>query len=424
MAVAERKWRVAVWIAIVVWIVCAVRLMIADVWDETNGMLLFSSDAMTLGAKLQFVLTKSLGFWRPLPTVVVAIVLHVVRDFDVSWRILRAWNIAALVVATIFFLRALRTTRDGDGGEDGVDDGDATPLVFTIAVLYSGSAIIAAGWYANIFDSTALLLIAIVLDQLLRGRDLAAGLILGISFFCKETTALALPFLLVLFAARRITFRQALRTGVIASIFGAIYFALRAKIVPFGSEGDVHGFAMNQLAPTLINLADTFWRETLKASGPGVLGFLFFAVAILALRNVRIITASILFFLATSVIYWGMFSEYQNGVLIHHLNFAGRLYLVPAALMLFLLALERRTIAIAILLIPILFGGITTYRDHARFQRMYKRIYRTAAQSPVKPLRVHYPAKPLEDTVRGVKIGDDPAAPVVVEAASGRLVYK
>ena len=51
---------------------------------------------------------------------------------------------------------------------------------------------------------------------------------------------------------------------------------------------------------------------------------------------------------ATIVIYWGMFGEYQKDVLIHHLNFIGRLYLVPVALMLFVLALERRTLAIAV----------------------------------------------------------------------------
>jgi hypothetical protein len=409
MAFAEgKRWRAATWAAILVWIAFAIRLMIADVWDETNGMLLFSSDALSLPAKWQFVLTKSLGFWRPLPTLVVATVLHFVRDFDWSWRVLRACNIAMLTGATLLFVRAIRATRK--------EEDEATPLLFTIGVLYSGSAVIASGWYANIFDSTALLLIALALHQLFRGNDITAGLILGASFFCKETTALALPFLLVLFAAQRITFKQAVRTGAIATLFGAIYFALRAKIVPFGGEGDIHGFAMQRLAPTFVNLADSFWRETLKASGPGIAGFLFFAFALVALRNVRIIAATLLFFIATALIYWGMFTEYQNGVVVHHLNFVGRLYLVPAALMLFLLAIERRTVAIAVLLLPILFGGITTYRDHARFQRMYKRIYRA------KPLRVHYPTKPLDDTVRGIRIGDFPDAPVLIDARSARLI--
>jgi hypothetical protein len=92
--------------------------------------------------------------------------------------------------------------------------------------------------------------------------------------------------------------------------------------------------------------------------------------------------------------------------------------------MLFLLALERRTLAIAVLLIPIIFGGFVTWRDHARFQRMYKRIYRTAAQAQVKPLTVHYPPKPLDDTVRGIRAGDLPDAAVIVDPKTGRLSYR
>lgn len=299
---------------------------------------------------------------------------------------------------------------------------DLTSVLFTIAFLFSGSAIITAGWFANVFDASALVLISFALLLLLRGRDLAAGVTIGIAFFCKETAALALPFLVVLLAAGRITFRQALRAGIPAAILGAIYFAIRSRIVPFGGEGDIHGFAAAQLAPTFLNLAESFWEQTLKWRG--FLGYVWLAVSLAALRRPRLIAAALLFFCATGVIYWGMFGEYQNGVLIHHLDFVGRLYLVPATLMLFLLALERRTVAIAVLLLPIVFGGFVTYRDHARFQRMYKRIYRTARQATVKPLTVHYPAKPLDDVVRGVKVGDIPDAAVTVNATTGRLAYR
>jgi len=90
-------------------------------------------------------------------------------------------------------------------------------------------------------------------------------------------------------------------------------------------------------------------------------------------------------------------------------------------LMLFLLALEHRTLVIAVLCVPIVFGGITTYRDHARFQRAYKRLYRVARESSVKPLTIHYPTKPLDDTVRGIKIGDNTGAVYVLDAKTGRL---
>jgi hypothetical protein len=92
--------------------------------------------------------------------------------------------------------------------------------------------------------------------------------------------------------------------------------------------------------------------------------------------------------------------------------------------MLFLLALERRTIAIAVLCLPIVYGGVTTWRDHARFQRMYKRIYRTAHEAAQKPLTVQFPVKPLDDAVRGIKIGDLPNAAITVNARTGRLEHR
>jgi hypothetical protein len=409
----ETRWRYMSWAAIGIWIVFAVRLMIADVWDETNGMLAFSSAAMTLGQKLELVLTKSLGFWRPLPTLIVTLVLHFVTDFDVSWRVLRAVNMGLLLAALFVFLKMLPVADDGNRQRS---------TLFTVAFLFSGSAVITAGWYANIFDASVLLLLAIGLALLLRGKDVAAGVVFGVAFFCKESAALVLPFLVVLFAAGRVSVRQALRAGIPAAILGAIYFVIRAKIVPFGGEGDIHGFAPQYLVPTFVNLAESFWEQTLKSRG--FLGFFWLALSLAALKKPRLIAAVLLFFSATAIIYWGMFAQYQNGVLIHHLDFIGRLYLVPVTLVLFLLALERRTLAIAILLLPIGYGGIVTWRDHARFQRMYKRIYSTAMRGSVKPLTVQFPVKPLDDTVRGVKIGDIPNASVTIIPETGRLSYR
>src|SRR5215210_7840838 len=97
----SKRWAAANAGVLLIWVFFAVRLMIADVWDETNGMLAFSSAAMSLGEKLRFVLTQSLGFWRPLPTLLIATVLHFVTDFDASWRILRGLNIVLIVAAVL-----------------------------------------------------------------------------------------------------------------------------------------------------------------------------------------------------------------------------------------------------------------------------------------------------------------------------------
>lgn len=412
----SKGWLIATAVAIALWIALAVRLMIADVWDETNGMLLFSSSAMTLAEKLRFTLTQSLGFWRPLPTLVLASILHVVPDFGISWRILRALNIAALLASLGFLVDALRQWR---GSED-----RRTTFVLTIAFLFSSSSVITAGWFANAFDASALLLICAGLSLLARDRSIAAGVVFGLAFFCKETAALTLPFLVVLFVAQRIHLRETLRAGVPAAILGAIYFAIRSKIVPFGSAGDVHGFAPEQIGPTIVNLAGSFWLQSMKQSSFAFLGIAAMIGSLIALRRPRVIGIVVLFYAGVGVIYWGMFNEYQNGVLMHHVNFIGRLYLVPAAMMLVLLLVERRTLAVALLAIPIVFGAALTWRDHARFQSTYARIYRTASETAARPLRVHYPPKPLDDGVRGVKIGDLPDAPVVIDAKSGRLEFR
>jgi len=400
--------------AILVWFVLAIRLMIADVWDETNGMLYFSDVSISLATKIHFVLTQSLGFWRPLPTLIAAVFLHFIPSFNVSWRVLRLVNMLMMTGALLLLLNA---------ADRWSARSDRRRFFFTIAFLFSGSGFIAAGWYANIFDVTAMLILAAGLSQLARGRDVAAGVIFGVAFFAKETAILILPFLVILMVAGRISLPRILRTFLPALILGATYFVIRSHIVPFGQAGDVHGFERQHLIPTLINFASTFWIEALKRP-MFIAGFAFLAVSLAALRRPRLIVLTALFVIGGAIIYWGMFLDYENGTLIHFHNFVGRLYLIPVALFLFLLTIEKRDAAIAVLLIPILFGGAVTYRDHARFQRMYKRIYRTAAEAKVKPLRIHFPMKPLADKVRGIDIGDHPDANVVIDAKSGRLIYR
>jgi hypothetical protein len=177
-----KRWRLAIRIAVVIWVALVVRLMIADVWDETNGMLYFSA-SNPLAEKLKFVLTQSLGFWRPLATLIPAITLHFIPSFDVSWRIVRAINIVMLVGALAFFLDAAKRWSPSDKKH----------FLFTIAFLFSGSAIIAAGWYANVFDVSALLLIALGTSMLARDKPLIAGILFGLAFFAKETAILSLP---------------------------------------------------------------------------------------------------------------------------------------------------------------------------------------------------------------------------------------
>ena len=400
------RWRIATWIAAAIWTLLMLRLMIADVWDETNGMLFFSDPRHSLSDLMAFAVTQSLGFWRPFPTLIVAAVLHFVPAFAVSWRLLRGINVVLLLAAAAFLLRTIEAWSDRDEQRD---------FVTFVAFLFSGSAVITAGWYANIFDASALLLIAIAFFLMTQSRFLLAGAVLGVAFFCKETTALALMFFLPLIVGGKLRLRDAVTTAIPAVILGLAYFGLRGRIISFGSASDVHAFTPQYYLPSAMHFLESFWRQTMKVARPTILGFAWIALSLVAFRKPRIIAAVIVFLLAATILYWGMFLDYQDGVVISHQNFAGRLFLIPVWLMVTLLAAERRTSFLAILLVPILWGGVTTYRDHVRFQRSYRHIYRLA------PVTIYYPAKPLHDIVRRVEIGDLPNAKLALDARTGRL---
>ena len=406
---SDRAWTTVTAALVAIWVAAMVRLMIADVWDETNGLVAFH--AMPLGQLVETALLRSLGFWRPVPTLVAALVIRA-TPFDVAWRLLRGLNIILILGAALMCARAL-----------GVWTGASwrRTALFTLTTLYSAAAILCAGWYANIFDVAALLLLSAAIFLIARERFVAAGVVMGIAFFCKETAALALPFLLLLVAAGRMSLRNALRCGIPAAALGAVYFSLRSRVIPFGSTGDVHQFLPKDFLPTILGISDAWWTQTLWGAGPGI-GLAIFAASFFAFRTWRTRAAFLLFVLAAAVLYWSMFATYQDGVLMHYLMFVPRLLLIPVTLTLFAVALEDRRWALALLAIPLLYGAITTYRRYERFQRSYKQIYKEARRTEVKPLRVHYPMKPLADPVRGIEIGDLPDAQVKMDPASGRLV--
>jgi hypothetical protein len=391
----------------VLWLVLVATLQIADVWDETNGLLLFGGPS-GLAAKLAVALTEPPGFWRPLPTAVVALVVHIAPSPELAWRLLRLLTVAMLLGAA--HLLGVASSARGP-----------LRLAVTVAVLFSGSALIAASWFAAIFDASVLLLLAGALALLLRGRAEAAGITIGVAFFCKEVAALGVLMIGALLVAGRVTRRQAVTSAIPAVALGVLYFVLRATRIDLSGPGDIHDFDFAQIVPTTIGLAESFWWQTLKRSEPGVLGAAVFTGSLVALRRPRLIAAAVMLFAGAVVVYLGMFGVYQDHLVVHHLNFAGRLYLVPAALLLTLLALERRTLAIAVLIVPIVAGAVDTWRDHVRFQRLYQQIYAAAARHPEKPLRVRYPDKPLDDGGRGVLVGDVADADVVIEEATATL---
>ena len=409
-------WRRATYAIVVLWIAAMSRLFIADVWDETNAMVVFGDAHQTAGQLVAAILKTPLPFWRPIPTIAAALTIHALPA-EAAWPLLRIVNMLMILGAVALLLRAL----DAWAGRDARRD-----FFFVFATLFSAGAIIVAGWFANIFDASVLLLAAWGLMLLTRGWFLEAGFVFGVAFFFKETAAMALPLLLLLVAIGRLKVRDAVRVAIPTLAIGLLYFGLRGLVVPLGSAGDTHRFHFDMLIPTAAGLIESYWRETLWAP-PSIIGYVVFAFSLVAMRGWRARAAFVAYLVCAVVIYLSMFTVYQGHELarylmaVPHLTFLPRLYFVPVTLTLFVFALDRRWWAVAILAIPLLAGAAGTYARYQRFQRNYRDLYRYARHEP-KPVRIDYAMKPLHDPRRGIDIGDFPDAPLRLDPITGHLV--
>jgi hypothetical protein len=405
---SSRRWHATIVALVVVWLLAVARLFIADVWDETNGLVVFNVPGQSALDIVRVILKTPLPFWRPIPTIFAGLVIHVLPP-DVAWPLLRIVNIAMILAALTLLLRTLDRWSGPSPWRD---------ALFTLTYLFSGGAIIVAAWYANIFDASVMLLIAAGLWLVSRGKFIAAGVIFGAAFFFKETAAITLPLLLLLVAIGRMRLRDAVRVAIPTFVLGALYFALRSLVVPFGSAGDTHQFHLSALLPTAIGFVSTYWTESMWGDGWSVLGFVWFAFSVAAMRGWRGRLAYLAYVAFAVVMYLEMFGAWQDHQLIHHLMFVGRLYFIPVVLTLFVLALDGRWWALPVLAVPLLIGAVITYTHYERFQRSYRNIYRHTA----KPVRIDYPPKPLHDPRRGIDIGNFPDARLKIDPVNGKLV--
>jgi hypothetical protein len=414
----DNAWRLAAYAIVVLWIAAMARLFIADVWDETSALVIFGNAHLSAGQLVAMIVKTPLPFWRPIPTIVTALTIHVLPP-DAAWPLLRIVNMLMILGAVALLLRAL----DAWAGRDARRD-----FFLVFATLFSAGAVIVGGWFANIFDASVLLLIAWGLLLITRGWFLEAGFVFGVAFFFKESAAMTLPLLLLLVAIGRLTIRDALRVAIPAFVIGLTYFGLRSLVVPLGSAGDTHQFRLDMVVPTITGLVESYWRETLWAT-PGIIGYVVFAFSVVAMRGWRARAAFVAYVGCAIVIYLSMFTVYQGHELasyvmaVPHLTFLPRLYFVPVTLTLYVLALDRRWWAVAVLAVPLLAGGAGVYGRYQRFQRNYRDLYRYARHEP-KPVRIDYAMKPLHDPRRGIDIGDFPDAPLRLDPATGRVVRR
>src|ERR1019366_6404146 len=92
-----KAWRLARYAVIAIWLLAMARLFIADVWDETNALVVFGRGSGQSALQLiRLILKTPLPFWRPLPTILVALSIHWIPDTEVTWRLLRVVNVASV----------------------------------------------------------------------------------------------------------------------------------------------------------------------------------------------------------------------------------------------------------------------------------------------------------------------------------------
>jgi len=406
-----KKWhfRLAVISLVTVWLFLALFQQIGDVWDETD-LLLNNSTAPSTGQLLLYLWTHSIYFYRPLGACVIGLVTRLF-DYDVAWRLLRLLNAAMLLGSLYSLLFVIRKWNGADRARD---------LLLTALFLYSGSALITTGWFPIIFDAGVLLLLSTALLAITHNRPVIGGLLCGLAFLFKENAAIAVPLLVGLWLMGKIDGKGLSKSLVIMIPIGGLYWLQRSNLIPPESPQSVHGFHFDELLPTAQGWFQSFWYQSVADLGLPDFGVIWLIASLAFFKHRKALFSALLLVIAPIFLYWGMFSGDHNEFLVTAAHFQGRFYLVPAAFLLFWLAVWGKRAALIVLLFPVLLGAGRTYFDHQKFQRAYSQIY--GLKSSMEPVTVHYPEKPLNDWRRNIRIGDYPDAPCRLNARDGEVV--
>ena len=417
---ADRRFQLVLAAVGAAWLLMISRLMIADVWDETNALLLLSSEPLASMNFFEAMLASwlqqlPLGLYRPLGS---SAALGLGKLSGGSFLFLRYFNALLLLCSVSLLARALVLRYEMEAGRAGA---------FFVILLFSASSLITATWFANIFDAACLFFLALAVRLYVSGHLAACGVGFALAVFCKESYVLAFPlFGWLLWEDLRgpnPKGRQA-RIWLVVSMLGvsAVYWWLRHSFIPIGSEADIHGFDIDTYYASHASFIAGFPTQSSSFARGGA-AFQAGAAAMIALvvltRNFgpRLTVLAIL--ALGGPVYWGMFGYQADNVMSYH-NFVGRLYLIPFALTLFVISARAPRPAILLIALFSVWGLGVTWRQHFVFQQTYAEIYRLAESSNGR-LFVHYPEKPLEDFRRDISIGDFPDAAVRINVREGGL---
>lgn len=397
------------------WLLVINSLMIADVWDETNALLILESEPVAGSGALNTVFgvwlqQLPLDVYRPVGS---SLILLLGKLTGGNFVFLRFVNAVFILGAAGFF--ALSLLRLGTG--------IPRAMAFFVVMLFSASAVMTSSWFANVFDATCLFFIALACWSYVTRNTWLCCIALALSVFSKEIYVLALPFLgLLALQDNRRNNRTLLASSLVIIGFSLIYWTARQAVAPLGSAADVHTFESAGLALSLSSflagLVFQFSKFTLF-SPVFWIGLAALLLTMIGIRNNHARLAAAMILLMSGGIYWGMFDFQGNNIVTSH-NFVGRLYLVPYVLLLFIVCRDASKPVLALMTITSVWGLVATYRDYAAFQATYREIY-ALAESADDTLFVYFPEKPLDDFRRDLQIGDFPLAAYRIDVNSGGL---
>lgn len=403
-----------------VWLVFLSGLMIADVWDETNALVILESESIAGLNAFELMLTVwtqqlPLDIYRPLGS---SLALGLGRLFDGSFIWLRYFNALLMLCSAGLLTRALAFRYEMAPGRT---------AAFFIILLCSASSLITATWFANVFDAACLFFLALAIRLYASGHLASCGISFALAVFCKEAYVLALPlFAWMLWEDWRETDNAGRRARIwlAVSMLGvsAVYWSARHSLIPIGSEADIHGFDVDVYASSYASFIAGFLAQSSSfARGSLVfwIGILAMIVVVVRTRNFEPKLTMLAILGLCGPVYWGMFGYQADNIMSFH-NFVGRLYLIPYALCLFVIFPTIRRPEILLIALISVWGMGVTWRQHYVFQQTYAEIYRLA-ESTEGTIVVHYPEKPLEDFRRGLRIGDYPEAPFRINVPEGGI---
>ena len=402
------------------WLVFLGGLMIVDVWDESQLLQQLPADPrinMQLGDTILSIWTfeRSQVSWRPL-ALSIFFTFATLAEGDFVW--LRYFN-ALLVLCSAYLLARSLMLRYEVPANRG--------LAFFVIVLFSASSLITAGWFANIFDALCLFFLALAIRLYVCGRLFTCGVVFSLAIFCKETYVLAFPLLAWMILEDSKSGGTSLKPRIFLAFsvlaVSIIYWGLRHRFVPIGSEADIHGMNFSSLIPTSVSFASgfvaqsyTFWpgHPTFWVGGAAL------PIAFLAVRGIFPKLTVLAIFGMSTIIYLGMFG-YQTESLMGAHNFVGRLYLIPFTLILFV-AFSSAPRPAAILFVALLsvWGMGNTYSRHLEFQQTYAALYALAEEAE-ETITVHYPPRNTVDLRRGLRYGDFPDAEIHIDVIEGGI---